>query len=227
MAEYGVDRSVSRTAPPSTTLLGMQQRLFGSHMEGLAPVSDAEMAGVLCDLRGASALESFRLWHVGSRVEPGRDGSDIDVVLSPQPGTMPSDHLIERALWYCREYGFYGATPRCVIDPSFRALGPTVALAPLPPRAAIRTIKLFSPRLASLLRQGRIAECRRVGDVCIAFVRPAEDTGYYRKLPRRHFDGDSSPYLRPAIEISAMGGDVSPHHASIPMRQRESVPRRF
>jgi hypothetical protein len=208
MTQYGGDRSVRRMALRVTARgLGMQQRLFGPDIQGLAPVSDAGLGRVLRDLPAASELQSFRIWLVGSRLEPGRTGSDIDLVLSPRPGTLPSEHLIEHALWYCREYGLYGATPACVIDPCFRAGGPTVALVPLRPHVRIKTVKLLSPRLADLVTRGRIPVCRRVGDVGIEFVRRAEDTDYFGKLPRGDFDGSRWPYLRPAIEIVPADND--------------------
>jgi hypothetical protein len=179
----------------------MHKRLYDFHVKLVSPVSDAGMACVLRDLRAAPELQSFRIWLVGSRLQPGRDGSDIDVVLSPRPGTWPRDHVIETALWFCREYGLYGATPACVIDPCFRVDGPTVDRIPLRPEAAITTVKLMSPKLADLLARGRIRECRRLGDLAIEFVRRAEHADYYRKLPRADFDGSRWPYLRPAIEI--------------------------
>jgi len=153
---------------------------------------------------------------VGSRLEPGRTGSDIDLVLSPRPCTLPSEHLIERALWYCRENGLYEAIPACLIDPCFRVDGPTVALVPLRPHVRIKTVKLLSPRLADLVMRGRIREWRRVGDVGIEFVRRAEDTDYFGKLPRGDFDGSRWPYLRPAIEIVAADNRDRSHsiHAS-------------
>ena len=183
--------------------LDTQRHLFGPDIKLVRPVSDAQMGRVLCDLRAACELESFRIWLVGSRVQPGRTGADIDVVLSPGFGTSPNDHLIEQALWHCREYGLYGATPACVIDPCFRAYGPTVDLVPLPPHATIETVKLLSPRLAQLAAGGRLRDWRRLGEFSIKFVRHAEDTDYYAKLPTRHFDGSLCCYLRPAIEIAS------------------------
>jgi hypothetical protein len=206
MSDYGGDRSVRRMALRLTARgLGMQQRLFGPDIQGLAPVSDAELGRVLRDLAAASELQRFRIWLVGSRLEPGRAKSDIDLVLSPRPGTVPREHLIEHALWHCREYGLYGATPACVIDPCFRVAGPAVAPVPLRPDVRITTVKLLSPRLAHLVTQGRIRVCRPVGDVAIEFVRRAKDTDYFRKLPRGDFDGSRWPYLRPAIEIVPAG----------------------
>src|ERR1700760_3524460 len=89
----------------------MQQRLFGAAVQGIAPISDAELGRVLHDLRSAADLDPFRLWLVGSRVEPGKAGADVDVVLSPRHGASPGGHLVEAALLHCREYGLYGATP--------------------------------------------------------------------------------------------------------------------
>ena len=61
----------------------MQQRLFGPELRLLGPVSDADIGRALRDLRAAAELDSFRLWIVGSRVDPGQEGSDVDVVLAP------------------------------------------------------------------------------------------------------------------------------------------------
>lgn len=213
MNRYGDDRNVRRMVLRlSAREFGMQRRLFGPDIKRLAAVSDAGMGRVLRDLRAASELQSFRVWLVGSRVQPGRSGSDVDVVLSPRAGTSPGDHLIDHALWYCREYGLYGATSTCVIDPCFRMGGPTVAVVPLRPDAMIKTVKLFSPRLARLVTRGRIREWRRSGDVSIEFVRRAGDTDYYGKLPSGDFDGSLCCYLRPAIEILSADRD-DPLHA--------------
>jgi hypothetical protein len=185
----------------STRERHMHHRLFGPDVKRVGPVSDTQMRRVLRELRATAELKPFRLWLVGSRVQPGNTGSDIDVVLSPRAGVPPDEHLIERALWHCREYGLYGANRACVIDPCFRTAGPTLHLIPLQPRVLIKTVKLFSPRLVRLLTLGRLSACRSVGEVCIEFVRTAEDTDYYRKLPRRVFGGSQCPYQRPAIEI--------------------------
>jgi hypothetical protein len=208
MAGYRADGSIPQTDSTLTPRLrAMHERLFGSAVQGLAPVSDAEMARVLHDLRSAPELDSFRLWLVGSRVEPGKNSSDIDIVLSPRLAVLPGDQLVENALLYCREYGLYGGTSRCVIDAFFRAEGPTVALTPLAPTALIRSVKLYSPRVVAVLHQRRIEQWRRVGEVSIEFVRWAVDTDYYRKLPRRDFDGSHASYLRPAIEIFVSNGN--------------------
>jgi hypothetical protein len=196
-------RSVRTTALRLTSRrLDMQQRLFGPNLRDLASVSDARLWRVLSDLRAASVLQCFRIWLVGSRLEPGMTGSDVDLVLSPRPGPLPSEQLVEQALWHCRDYGLYGTTPRCVIDPCFRQAGPTVALVPLRPQVRIQTVKLLSPRLADLVMQGHIREWRSVGDVALEFVRRAEETDYFAKVPRASFDGSRWPYLRPAVEIA-------------------------
>jgi hypothetical protein len=65
----------------------------------------------------------------------------------------------------------------------------------------IDTIKLLSPRLADLVREGRIQECRHLGDVSLEFLRRAGDTDYYGRLPNGLFEGSLCPYLRPAVEI--------------------------
>ena len=181
----------------------MQQRLFGPELRLLGPVSDADIGRALRDLRAAAELDSFRLWLVGSRVDPGQEGSDVDVVLSPRPGAVQSVDLIEHALWHCREYGLRGTTPACVIDPCFRVRGPAVAVVPLRPHDVIKTVKLLSPRMAALATRGRLREWRRLGEISIEFLRRAEDTDYYGKLPRGDFDGSRWPYLRPAIEITS------------------------
>jgi hypothetical protein len=147
-------------------------------------------------------------------VDTERTISDVDLVLCPAPGTRPNDHAIELALLHCRQYGLYGSDAACVIDPCYRQAGPTVARTPLFPHTRIRTIKLFSPRLENLINRGRIREFRCVGEVGIEFVRRANETGYYAKLPRENFDGQVLPYLRPAIEITASENE--------PLRQNSS-----
>jgi len=209
VAARGVGYSDPRRTPVCLSVRDreMQRRLFGPHVNLVAPVSDARMGSVLRDLRAAPELHAFQLWLVGSRVQPGRDASDIDLVLSPRSGTVPSEHGVERALWCCREYGLYRGSPACVIDPCFRLVGPTLAQVPLRPDAVIKTVKLLSPKLVHLVLRGRIRHFRRVGHLAIEFVRRAAETEYYGKLPRADFDGSRSPYLRPAIEVIATADD--------------------
>jgi hypothetical protein len=66
----------------------------------------------------------------------------------------------------------------------------------------LQTAKLFSPKLARLVREGRIQLYRRFGRFSIEYWRQAGETGFYSKLPRRRFEGVLCPYLRPAIEIT-------------------------
>jgi len=192
--------TASRTAPLE---LRMQAQLFGISKEEILPISDAQMWRVFHELRACYELEQFRIWLAGSRVQPGNDDSDIDIVLSPRPGLSPDDATIERALWHCRNYGLYQANPACVIDPCFRTRGATLDLVPLQPLLILQTIKLFSPRLMRLVVSGRLQEYRRVGFFSIEYSRPAKDTDYYKKLPKRVFDGRLLAYLRPAIEITS------------------------
>jgi len=66
----------------------------------------------------------------------------------------------------------------------------------------LQTAKLLSPRVHNLIRDGRIRRYRRFGRFSIEYWRPAGDAGFYSKLPHRDFDGSSSPYLRPAVEVA-------------------------
>jgi hypothetical protein len=202
------DRASDLIVPHLTHVeIHMHRRLFGFDEKQLAPVSDADMWRILRELRAASLLKPFRLWLVGSRVDPGKD-SDVDLVLSPRPSFFLSDAIIERALWHCRNFGLYVANPRCVLDPCFRRGGPTLAVVPLQPHAVQQTCKLSSPKLANLVLNGSISRYRRFGRFSIEYLRIAEHTGYYGKLPSRVFDGSLSPYLRPAVEISFTGEAV-------------------
>jgi len=179
----------------------MHQRLFGSAARRIQPVSDAEMWCVLRELRTASELDPFRLWLIGSRAEPGNNTSDIDVLLSPRDDAPLSDSVIERGLWYCRHYGLYLAGRTCVLDPCFRAEGPTLEVTPLQHDKSLQTIRLFSPKALREVTAGRIRQYRRLGYFSIEYCRRAGDTGFYRKLPTQSFKSMESPYLRPAIEI--------------------------
>jgi hypothetical protein len=179
----------------------MQTRLFGCGAKPKAPVPDSVMWRFLRDLRTAAALAPFRIWLIGSRVQPGNDESDTDLVLSPRVGWTLSDEIVDRGLFCCRDYGLYGANPPCAVDPCFRAAGPTLNVAALQPDTVLKSIKLFSPKLTRLVLAGRIREYRRLGNFSIEYCRRAEETNYYRKLPRRSFDGLLCPYLRPAIEV--------------------------
>jgi hypothetical protein len=198
------------TAPHLTPIaLRMQRRLFGFDKKQLTPVSDADMWRILRELRAASVLEPFRLWLVGSRRDDrGNESSDVDLILSPRAVGSFSDAAIERALWYCRSFGLYTANPRCVLDPCFRPAGPGLEIVPLRPDTVVRTFKLFSPRLARLVSEGRILRYRRVGRFSIEYLRRAQDTNYYGKLPTRVFDGSVSPYLRPAVEVPFISDPV-------------------
>ena len=163
---------------------------------------------ILGELRAASVLSPFRLWLVGSRIDPGKESSDVDLVLSPRAGFFLSDAIIEQGLWYCRNFGLYAANPRCVLDPCYRAGGPSLAIVPLRPDTVLKTTKLLSPKLAKLVLDGRIPQHRCLGRFSIEYLRRAEDTDYYRKLPSRMFDGSLSSYQRPAVEVLFAGDPV-------------------
>jgi hypothetical protein len=182
----------------------MQQLLFG-HGSGNHAVTDEEMWRALRELRAAYEMRSFRMWLVGSRIDPGKQASDIDVVLSPKSGYSVDSAKIELALLHCRHHGLYGRTSSCVIDACFRTDGPTLSITPLQPETRVRTIKLLSPKLLRLMATGRLREYRIMGRFSVEFVRRASDTSYYRKLPLALFGGRLLPYLRPANEIN--GGD--------------------
>ena len=111
---------------------------------------------MLGDLRAARQLKPFRIWLVGSRVQPGYQLSDVDLVLSPRIGCAPSEQLVVDALWFCREYGLHGTDVACSVDPCFRTEGPTRDVAALPPNASITTVKFMSPRLIRLVANGGI-----------------------------------------------------------------------
>ncbi|MGB9302532.1 MAG: hypothetical protein WCB92_02320 [Mycobacterium sp.] len=179
----------------------MHHRLFGPRIRRAVPASDASVDCALGHLRASRRLRTFRMWLVGSRVQPGQCGSDVDLVLSPGCGFTPDDQVIVDALRHCREYGLYGMKDACVIDPCFRRDGPTRQVVPLPPDTRITTLKLLSPNLVTLVRQGRIRAWRPCGDVGLQFMRRAADTGYYTKLPLGAFAGTPRNYLRPAVEI--------------------------
>jgi hypothetical protein len=109
--------------------------------------------------------------------------------------------MIERALWHCRNFGLHESKPACLIDPCFRSEGPALTLVPLHPQAVLQTCKLFSPKLAKLALKGQLLQYRRFGRFSNEYLRRAEDTDYYGKLPSRIFDRSPSTYLRPAAEV--------------------------
>jgi hypothetical protein len=202
MIGFAVDQKTRRIAPNLTAVeLRMHRRLFGFDKSQIAPVSDADMHCILRELRAAPVLEPFRLWRVGSRLDRGRELSDIDLVLSPRAGFSLSDTIIERALRDCRSFGLYESNPSCVLDPCFRQAGPTADIVPLRPQTIVQTCKLFSPKLAKLVLDGRLPQYRRFGRFGIEYLRRADETDYYERLPRRIFGDSRSPYLRPAVEI--------------------------
>lgn len=178
----------------------MQTHLFGRAAR-TSPVPDCEMWNVLRTLRASPALGPFRIWLIGSRVRRGRECSDIDLVLSPRIMVALDDRIIEEGLWYCRDYGLHSAKPSCVVDPCFRESGPVLELAALRPETILKGVKLFSPKAMQEVSSGKIREFRRLGQFSIEFCRRAEETNYYRKLPKSRFDGRLLPYLRPAIEV--------------------------
>ena len=179
----------------------MQARLYDLGARRRPPVTDVNMWRILRRLRACLDVAPFRLWLVGSRLEVGHDTSDIDLVLSPRADVVLDDSTIDTGLWRCREAGLNDCDPSCVFDPCFRLEGPSLHPVPLRRDAILRTIKLLSPRLVRLIQTGRITDYRRVGRYSVAFTRLAVETDYYAKLPRKAFDGDAKPYLRPAIEI--------------------------
>jgi hypothetical protein len=178
----------------------MQEALYGPCSR--APVPDSEVRRMLRALRGASALAGFRLWLVGSRLEPDRVDSDVDLVLSPCPGSRPDDLEIEQALWCCRLYGIDTTDPLCIVDPCFRRAGPTLEVVELPAGAIVRTTKLLSPRRWRDVAEGCILDYRLAGRFSIEYSRLAGDTNYYEKLPVAIRDGVLVRYQRPAIEVS-------------------------
>jgi hypothetical protein len=180
----------------------MQRRLFSLSPTRRDRVDDAGLARMLAELRAAPELAGLRLWLVGSRLDTGMAGSDIDVVVSPATGEQPGHAAIEAALWRCRELGLRRA---CSIDPIFREQGPTVALAPLPPDAILKSVKLASPKMTALMAAGLLREWRLVGEASVAFSRRAGDADFYGKLPIRDFGGASARYLRPAMEVATAG----------------------
>jgi hypothetical protein len=206
---FTADRDMDLIAPHLTPIvLRMHRRLFGFDKKQIAPVTDSDMWRILRELRSTSALGPFRLWLVGSRVDPGKETSDVDVVLSPRAGFSSSDVIVERALWCCRNFGLYVANPPCVLDPCFRPGGPTLAIVALRPHTVLQTFKLFSPKLAKLVLDGRVPQHRRFGRFSIEYLRRAEDTDYFGKLPSRLFGGSLSSYLRPAVEVPFTGDPV-------------------
>src|SRR5580704_2300786 len=101
------DPPAERRAVLTPIELGMQRRLFGGCSRRVPAASDSAMWRVLLALRASTEFDCFRMWLVGSRLEPGRHESDIDILLSPQRRLALSDPTIERALWFCRHYGLY------------------------------------------------------------------------------------------------------------------------
>ena len=181
-------------------VLAMQMRLYGLRTERRAPVTDADLWALLRELRASRPLDPFRLWLVGSRVEPGREKSDADVVLAPAGNERPPDETMEQALWSCRVAGLSGSTV-CAIDPCVRLNGPALVVTRLHADMMLKSIKLFSPTIMLQVLQGRLRNYQRLGRFCIEFDRRAGDTDYYSKLPLRTIDGVPSPYLRPGIEV--------------------------
>ncbi len=200
-ADGKVHRIVSAAMPVDTHL---QRRLFGFDRNRIPAVADSAVSRILRQLRTAPDLEPFHLWLVGSRLESGKESSDIDLVLSPRTGFSMTDLLVEQALCFCRSFGLFESNPACVIDPCYRLDGPTLAIAPLSPQTVLKTCKLYSPRLAKLAESGQFLHYRRFGKIGIEYLRRAGDTNFYAKLPRREFDASPLPYLRPAVEIPTL-----------------------
>src|SRR5271170_7810401 len=113
--------------------LAMCRDLFPAERGTQRPLSDDDMWRTLHKLRSAPELRPFSLYLVGSRVEAGHETADIDLILSPSPGSPFSDLRIERALWRCRAFGLHQTRPVCLIDPAFRREGPSIRVAPVAP----------------------------------------------------------------------------------------------
>jgi len=181
--------------------LAMCRDLFPAERGTQRPLSDDDMWRTLHKLRSAPELRPFSLYLVGSRVEAGHETADIDLILSPSPGSPFSDLRIERALWRCRAFGLHQTRPVCLIDPAFRREGPSIRVAPVAPERILQTAKLFSPRIVALIRERRITRYRRFGRFCIEYWRPAGETGFYSKLPELPCE-EECRYLRPAIPVT-------------------------
>jgi hypothetical protein len=186
----------------------MHRLLFGIDKRQLTPLSDSDLWRILRGLRSHARFDPFRLWLVGSRVDPGHESSDVDLILSPRLRVPPGDAVIERALWHCRNFGLHLAKPTCVIDPCYRAQGPALARDPLRPDTIMQSIKLCSPKLARLINDKSIQQYRRLGRFSIEYLRPAQNTDFYGKLPTGVFNGKNEPYLRPAVEVRISGHPV-------------------
>jgi hypothetical protein len=179
----------------------MHRRLFSFNRSHFAPMRDAAVWNALRTLRNTPELAPFRLFLVGSRLDPENETSDIDLILAPRSGSAFGDYRIERALLHCREYGLFKTSPSCLIDPGFRRQGPSVLVVPLAPTTVLQTAKLFSPKLVRLVSGGAIRDYRRFGRFSIEYSRQAGESDFYQKLPRQRFNGVLCPYLRPAIEV--------------------------
>jgi hypothetical protein len=183
-------------------VLLMQKRLFDCAVTRLYSVSYAAMWRRLRALRETPELAGFRLWLVGSRLEPeGQEESDVDLVLSPGSAGAPGDAAIDAALWFCRQHGFWGGDPPCVIDPCFRQAGPRQVLKAMEPDVPLLSVKLLSPRLLGLAQAGGLSAWRRVGRYSLEYQRPAGAASYYAKLPKGTFAAGQRPFLRPAMEV--------------------------
>jgi hypothetical protein len=199
---FGADGKVHRIVIALTPVdTHLQRRFFGFDRNRMPPVSESDMGRILREMRTAPDLEPFHLWLVGSRLESGKEPSDIDLVLSPRNGFCITDLIVEQALCFCRNFGLYESKPACVVDPCYRPDGPTRAVAALCPQAVLKSCKLCSPQLAKLAERGLLLHYRRFGKIGIEFFRWAGDTSFYEKLPRQVFEGSPSAYLRPAVEI--------------------------
>ena len=164
-------------------------------------VSDAAVMGMLRGFRESAELEAFRVWLVGSRLEPNRALSDVDMVLSPRTERPPEDSIIEHALWFCRSHGLQSPNP-CLVDACYRRSGPTVGTVALEPDAIVTSFKLLSPGLMRAILDGEIQDYRLAGRFSIEYRRLARDIIYFERLPWRLQRGYLRRYLRPALEIT-------------------------
>jgi hypothetical protein len=168
--------------------------------------SDSQVMEVLSLIKNHPQLQYFRLWLVGSRLEPNRFFSDVDILLTPtsnyeKTNMSVTKHDIEQALWLCRSVGYEASKNHCVIDPTFEWRLPLVNRIELLPNTVAHKIKLLCPYLYQQVKLSKITEFISVGKFCIEYERSVSQTNYYLKLPSAFFKGKEEKYYRVAREI--------------------------
>jgi hypothetical protein len=156
----------------------MQKKLFTR--EGRSP-RPKDLAQLKDRLKGYRVLKPFKIFLIGSLLNPSRKPKDIDLLLVRRDFSRLTLRNVENALMLIRQDGI---NARIRIDACFRNTHADTLAGRLHPMQKMRTWKLEDPMLTYSLRIGILDRYRRVGRYLIVTQKQAYASSYYNKLPQ-------------------------------------------